>query len=94
MKAAIPALLAITVTLAACTSTTTTKVVTYDAQGEPVVTQTTTVKRNDAAEKAKEIGKDVKEGVVSGYEWTRDKTIEGYHWVKDKSVETYDSLTK
>ena len=94
MKAAPLMFLALSITLAACTSTTTTKVVTYDAQGDPIVTQTSTVKRNDAAEKAKEIGKDVKEGVVSGYEWTRDKTIEGYHWVKDKSVETYDSLTK
>ena len=80
--------------LSACTSTTKTESITYDAQGEPVVTQTTVVKSNDAAEAVKEFGSEVKEGVVSGYEWTKEKTVGGYRWVKKKSVQTYDALTK
>ena len=62
------------------------RVVTYDAQGREVSSTTTSETTNDTAVKAKEIGREVKEGVISGYEWTRDKTIEGYEWVKEKAA--------
>lgn len=94
MKTAMPFLFFLALTLSACTTTTKTESVTYDAQGDPVVTQTTVVKRNDTAEAVREFGDDVKEGVVSGYEWTKEKTVNGYRWVKKKSVQTYDALTK
>ncbi len=85
-------LFTLALTLNACTTTTRTESVTYDAQGEPVITQTTVVKSNDTAEAVKELGRDVKNGVVSGYEWTKEKTASGYRWVKKKSVQTYDAL--
>ncbi len=72
--------------LAACSTSTTSNVVTYDAQGREVSSTTTSETTNDTAVKAKEIGREVKEGVISGYEWTRDKTIEGYEWVKEKAA--------
>ena len=72
--------------LAACSTSTTSNVVTYDAQGHEVSSTTTSETTNDTAVKAKEIGREVKEGVISGYEWTRDKTIEGYEWVKEKAA--------
>jgi len=74
-------------------STSTTNVVSYDAEGNAVSSQTTTITRNDTTASAKKLGGDVKDGIVSGYEWTKDKTIEGYRWVKNKTVKTYDSLT-
>lgn len=72
--------------LAACSTSTTSNVVTYDAQGREVSSTTTSETTNDTAVKAKEISREVKEGVISGYEWTRDKTIEGYEWVKEKAA--------
>ena len=72
--------------LAACSTSTTSSVVTYDAQGREVSTTTTSETTNDTAVKAREIGHEVKEGVISGYEWTKDKTIKGYEWVKEKTA--------
>ena len=80
--------------LAACSTSTTSTVVTYDAEGREVSTSTTSESTNDTAEKAREIGQEVKEGVVSGYEWTRDKAVKGYEWVREKSSEAYDSMKK
>ena len=92
MKASV--LLCLTLALAACTTTTTTKVTTYDSTGAPVTSEVTSTTRNDTVDKARQIGSDVKEGVVSGYEWTKDKTVKGYQWVKEKSVNAYESMTK
>ncbi len=80
--------------LASCSTSTTSNVVTYDSQGREISSQTTSASTNDTAVKAKEIGHDVKEGVISGYEWTRDKAVEGYEWVKEKSTNAYDSMKK
>ena len=71
--------------LASCSTSTTSSVVSYDAQGREVSSTTTSQPTNDTAVKARELGREVKEDVISGYEWTRDKTIEGYHWVKEKA---------
>ena len=78
--------------LTACSTSTTSSEVTYDAQGREVSSRTTSETTNDTAAKARELGHEVKEGVVSGYEWTKDKTVEGYEWVKEKSVKAYDSM--
>ena len=85
-------LLCLTALLPACSTSTTSSEVTYDAQGREASSRTTSQSTNDTADKAREIGRDVKDGVVSGYEWTRDRTIEGYEWVKEKSVKAYDSM--
>ena len=71
--------------LASCSTSTTSTVVSYDTQGREVSSTTTSQTTNDTAVKARELGREVKEDVISGYEWTRDKTIEGYHWVKEKA---------
>lgn len=94
MKRNLPLLCLTALLLAACSTSTTTSEVTYDAQGREVSSRTTSQSTNDTADKARELGRDVKDGVVSGYEWTRDKTIEGYEWVKEKSVKAYDSMKK
>ncbi len=78
--------------LAACGTSTTSSVVTYDDNGREISSQTTVTRTNDAKAAAKEIGHDVKEGVISGYEWTKDKAVEGYQWVKETSVNAYDSI--
>jgi len=70
--------------LSACSTTTTTKVTTYNEAGEPVVSESTSTTTNDTVESMKKIGGNVKDGVVSGYEWTKDKTVKGYEWVKGK----------
>lgn len=80
--------------LAGCSTNTTSSVVTFDDEGREVSGSTTSRKRDDTAEKAREIGGEIKEGVVSGYEWTRDKTLEGYEWVKEKSSEAYKAVKK
>ena len=80
--------------LAGCSTSTTSSVVTYDAEGREISTSTTSTQRSDTAEKARAIGGEIKDGVVSGYEWTRDRTLEGYEWVKEKSSEAYDSMKK
>ena len=80
--------------LAGCSTSTTSSVVTYDAEGREISTSTTSTQRSDTAEKAREIGGEIKDGVISGYEWTRDRTLEGYEWVKEKSSEAYDSMKK
>ena len=74
--------------LAACSTKTTSSVVDYNAAGDPVSTQVHSSRTNDTADTARTIGREVKDGVVSGYEWTRDKTLEGYEWVKEKTAGT------
>lgn len=74
--------------LTACETKTTGSVVSYDAAGNPVSTEVHQADTNDTADTARAIGREVREGVISGYEWTRDKTLEGYEWVKEKTSGT------
>ena len=80
--------------LAACSTSTTSNVVTYDAEGREISSHTTSESTNDTAIKAREIGREVKEGVISGYEWTRDKAEQGYEWVKEKADTSQNSAKK
>ena len=80
--------------LAACATKTTSSATSYDAAGNPVSTQVHSRSSNDTADTAKAIGREVKDGVVSGYEWTRDKTLEGYEWVKEKTTGTDNAPAK
>lgn len=90
----LPALGLIALLVAGCSTSTTSSVVTYDAEGREISSSTTSTETSDTAAKAREIGGEIKDGVMSGYEWTRDRTLEGYEWVKEKSSEAYDSLKK
>ena len=87
-------LLGLALLLGACSTSTTSSVVTYDAHGREVSSTTTSETTNDTAAKAREIGREVKEDVISGYEWTRDKTVEGYHWVKEKAEASHKTAPK
>ncbi|HJD96773.1 hypothetical protein [Mailhella massiliensis] len=80
--------------LASCATKTTSSVVSYDAAGNPVSTQVHSRSSNDTADTARALGNDVKESVVSGYEWTRDRTLEGYEWVKEKTTGTDNAPAK
>ncbi len=80
--------------LAGCSTNTTSSVVTFDDEGREVSSSTTSSRYDDTAEKTREIGGEIKEGVISGYEWTRDRTLEGYEWVKEKSSRAYESVKK
>lgn len=80
--------------LTACSTSTTSNVVTYDANGREISSQTTSTSTNDTAATAKELGNDMKEGVIYSYEWTKDKAVEGYQWVKETSINAYDSLKR
>ncbi len=81
-------LLALCLLLSACSTTTTTKVTTYDEAGEPTVSEVTSTTTNDTVESMKKLGSDVKDGVVTGYEWTKEKTVKGYEWVKGKVTDS------
>ena len=80
------ALLALSLLLPACTTTSTTQSTVQDASGRTVYSETSSSSVNEAAEAAKAVGTAVKDGVVSGYEWTKDKTVKGYNWVKEKAA--------
>ena len=70
--------------LAACSTTSKTRVITYDKSGKAVSVSTSTSTTNESVEAMATAGGAVKDGVVTGYEWTKDKTVKGYNWVKDK----------
>ena len=85
----LPALtsLSLSLLLAACSTTSTTKVTTYDSEGNPIASRTTSSTSSQTMEAVSKAGTAVKDGVVTGYEWTKDKTVEGYNWVKDKMAD-------
>lgn len=82
----IPALLAVCLLLPACTTKSTTHSTVQDASGNVIHSESASTSTNEAAETAAKIGTSIKEGVVSGYEWTKDKTVKGYNWVKEKAT--------
>ena len=86
----LPALsaLSLCLLLAACSTTSTTQVTTYDAAGNTIASQTTSTTSNQTMEAVNKAGTAVKDGVVKGYEWTREKTVQGYEWVKDKVADS------
>ncbi|MBR5882377.1 MAG: hypothetical protein IKY97_02735 [Mailhella sp.] len=78
------AALSLSLLLAACSTSSTTHVTTYDAEGNTIASKTTTTTSNQTMDAVNKAGTAVKDGVVTGYEWTKDKTVKGYNWVKEK----------
>ncbi|MBQ4615662.1 MAG: hypothetical protein IJB29_02985 [Mailhella sp.] len=74
--------------LAACSTTRSTNVTTYDEAGQPVASTTSSSSTSDTMDALSKAGTAVKDGAVAGYEWTKDKTVKGYNWVKDKVQES------
>ena len=74
--------------LAACSTTSKTRVITYDNSGKAVSVSTSSSTTNESVEAMASAGGTVKDGVVTSYEWTKDKTVKGYNWVKDKVTDT------
>ena len=83
-KIPVLAALPLVLLLSACSTTSTTQVTTYDSAGNTVSSSTTTNTANQTMEAVNKAGTAVKDGVVKGYEWTREKTVQGYEWVKGK----------
>lgn len=79
--------------LAACSTTSKTRVITYDNSGKAVSVSTTSSTTNESVEAIASAGGAVKDGVVTGYEWTKDKTVKGYNWVKDKVTDAQPGQT-
>jgi len=79
--------------LAACSTTSKTRVITYDNSGKAVSVSTTSSTTNESVEAMASAGGAVKDGVVTGYEWTKDKTVKGYNWVKDKVTDAQPGQT-
>ncbi len=76
--------------LAACTTDSSTRVTTYDSKGETVSSSSTTSHTNHTVDAMAKAGKTVKDGAVTGYEWTKDKATKGYDWVQEKVKEQSD----
>ena len=87
----LPTALALSLLLAACTTTSRTSVTAYDGEGNPIASSTSSSHTNHAVDAMAKAGKTVKDGAVAGYEWTRDKTVKGYTWVKDNMANGKDA---
>ena len=73
--------------LAACTTDSSTRVTTYDNQGNAVTSTTSSSHTNETMEAVAKAGEAVKDGAVAGYEWSKDKATKGYNWVQEKFKE-------
>jgi hypothetical protein len=68
--------LSLSLLLAACSTTSTTKVTTYDSQGNMVSSSTSTSTTNQTVEAVVKAGGAVKDGAVAGYEWIKEKSAQ------------------
>ena len=73
--------------LAACTTDSSTRVITYNSKGDAVASSNSSSHTNHAVDAMAKAGKTVKDSAVAGYEWTKDKASKGYDWVQEKVKE-------